>query len=75
MRSALQSQVGRDAALTRKLSGDSAARRPYHSKAGDASNGRSYGFAEGAGETAGCALPVGKTPAPESAAGETPGEV
>ena len=36
---------------------------------------RDYGFAEVAGETAGCALPVGKTPAPESGAGETPGEV
>ena len=36
---------------------------------------RAYGFAEVAGETAGCALPVGKTPAPESGAGETPGEV
>ena len=36
---------------------------------------RSYGFAEAAGEAAGGALPAGKTPAPESGAGETPGEV
>jgi hypothetical protein len=34
-----------------------------------------YGFAEAAGEAAGGALPAGKTPAPESSAGETPGEV
>jgi len=45
----------------------------------DFSKGQSYGFAVGravdAGEAAGGVLPAGKTPAPESGAGETPGEV
>ena len=41
----------------------------------DRAERRCYGFAEAAGETAGRALSVGKTLAPESGAAETPGEV
>src|SRR5439155_15464557 len=33
------------------------------------------GFAEAAGEAAGGVVPAGKTPAPESGAGEAPGDV